>query len=65
MKEWTLANWHKWEEEKPQWFTEYFKESVPDDFVPKRAPLEDLNLESGGQRQRLSSFRGVAAVRQS
>ena len=46
---WTLANWHKWEDEKPYWFTENFKESVPDRFIPKTA-LEGLHKEAGGER---------------
>jgi hypothetical protein len=37
---WTLANWGKWEEEKPAWFNESFKESVPDKFIPKTSRNE-------------------------
>ena len=35
VKAWTLTNWSKWEEEKPEWFTAVFKASVPDDMMPK------------------------------
>ena len=47
--EWTLANWHKWErkKERPAWFTDAFKESVPNHLIPKVA-LEELNKKAGG-----------------
>ena len=62
VKEWTFANWSKWEEEKPEWFTEHFKEKVPDHFIPKVA-LEVLNkLSVGGMRGRSSFFAGMAAL---
>ena len=41
VKEWTLANWGRWEVEKPVWFDENFKACVPDDFIPKLS-LEEL-----------------------
>ena len=41
VQEWTLTNWSKWEEEKPEWFTEHFKESVPGHMIPKLS-LEEL-----------------------
>ena len=47
VKEWTFANWSKWEEEKPEWFTDAFKESVPNHMIPKVA-LEELNKKAGG-----------------
>ena len=42
----TLANWSKWEEEKPDWFTWSYKASVPDDMMTKEV-LEELNAEQG------------------
>ena len=53
VQQWTLANWHKWEVEKPEWFTEHFKECVPNHFIPKTA-LEVLHEEAGGERRRFS-----------
>ena len=61
VQEWTLANWHKWEVEKPAWFTEAFKESVPDHFIPKIS-LEELHNKAGGERRRSSAFVGFAAL---
>ena len=55
VQEWTLANWHKWEVEKPAWFTEAFKESVPDHMIPKIS-LEELHKKGGGERRRSSGF---------
>ena len=42
VKEWTLTNWSRWVESRPDWFTDAFKESVPDDMIPKIA-RDELN----------------------
>jgi hypothetical protein len=34
IKKWVELNWAKWEEEKPEWFTDVMKASVPVDFIP-------------------------------
>jgi hypothetical protein len=34
VKTWTLANWARWEEEKPDWFTAEAKASAPDEYIP-------------------------------
>jgi hypothetical protein len=34
IKKWVELNWAKWEEEKPEWFTDVRKASVPEDFIP-------------------------------
>ena len=34
VKEWVQANWHKWEEEKPEWFHDHWKPFVPVEFIP-------------------------------
>ena len=60
VKEWTFANWSNWEVEKPAWFTDAFKESVPDDFIPGMS-LEALKKEGGGERRRSIAFAGMAA----
>jgi hypothetical protein len=54
VKEWTLSRWNVWEAEKPSWFTEAFKESVPDEFIPK-VVLEKMNQMAGGKRRRSSA----------
>ena len=61
VQEWTLANWHKWELEKPAWFTEHFKERVPDHMIPKMS-LAELHKKAGGERRRSSAFAGMAAL---
>ena len=57
VQEWTLANWHKWEVEKPDWFTDNFKESVPNHFIPKTA-LEELHKKGGGGETTEQRLRG-------
>ena len=61
VQDWTLANWHKWEVEKPEWFTEHVKESVPDHMIPKIS-LEELHKKGGGERRRSSAFAGIVAL---
>jgi hypothetical protein len=34
IKKWVELNWAKWEEEKPDWFTDVMKAKVPVDFIP-------------------------------
>jgi hypothetical protein len=34
IKKWVGSNWAKWEEEKPEWFTDVIKATVPVDFIP-------------------------------
>jgi hypothetical protein len=34
VKKWVESNWAKWEEEKPEWFTDVRKAMVPVDFIP-------------------------------
>jgi hypothetical protein len=34
VKKWVELNWAKWEEEKPEWFTDVIKASVPVEFIP-------------------------------
>jgi hypothetical protein len=34
IKEWVKSNWAKWEEEKPEWFTDVMKALVPVEFIP-------------------------------
>ena len=53
VKAWTLENWERWEEEKPEWFTAAFKASVDDDMIPP-ASLRRLNGGGGSVRRRSS-----------
>ena len=34
IKKWVELNWAKWEEEKPDWFTDVMKAKIPVDFIP-------------------------------
>jgi hypothetical protein len=54
VKVWTLANWARWEEEKPDWFSDSTKAHVPDEYIPPQF----LPGMGGGNRER----RGSAAV---
>lgn len=54
--DWTLKNWRRWEREMPAWFTENWKEKVPDKMIPKAA-LDELNARAGGERRRSSFFK--------
>ena len=54
VKAYTLENWEKWEKEKPEWFDDNFKASVPDEFIPTPS-LEELKKKGGGVRRRSSA----------
>jgi hypothetical protein len=54
VREFTHANWARWKEEQPSWFTEEVIQRVPDEFIPVSA-LAELNAAAhGGQRRRSS-----------
>jgi hypothetical protein len=44
VKNWVESNWERWEEEKPDWFTDQIKAAVPEEFIPA----------TGGARRRES-----------
>jgi hypothetical protein len=52
VKAWTMENWERWEEEKPDWFNDNFVASLDDDMIPA-ASLRKMN---GGSRRRRSSL---------
>jgi hypothetical protein len=58
VKAWTMGNWERWVEEKPDWFTENVSH-VPDEYIPPRF-LEGLG---GAGRERRGS--AVLSVRES
>jgi hypothetical protein len=62
VKAWTLENWERWEEEKPEWFTEVFRSQVDDDMIPP-ASLRKLNAGSSRRRNSLGDVMGVASGR--
>ncbi|GMI28967.1 hypothetical protein TeGR_g4898 [Tetraparma gracilis] len=61
VRELTTANWARWKEEQPAWFTEEVIQRVPDDFIPV-AELAQLNAAARGGRRRRSSV-GLEALR--
>jgi hypothetical protein len=34
VRKWVGENWARWEEEKPEWFTDQKKAMIPEDFIP-------------------------------
>ena len=60
VKEWVQANWYRWEEEKPEWWTDAMKGSIPNDMLPAPA-LKEEEKKGGGERRR-SSLRDIMAV---
>jgi hypothetical protein len=52
VKMWSLQNWARWEEERPDWFKDEYKSSLPDDFLPAYA-LRDMVM-SGTRKRRKS-----------
>ena len=57
VKEWVQANWYRWEQEQPDWWTDALKGSIPDDMLPAPA-LKEEKKKGGGERRR-SSLRNV------
>ena len=55
-----FENYHKWEEERPEWWTEALKASIDDDMVPPEE-LRELKMKGGGKRRR-SSFMEVIGL---
>ena len=48
MKAYTHANWDRWQAEEPEWFTEEWIASIPEDFVP--LGLKSSRVEQGRMR---------------
>ena len=53
VKEWTLANWARFEREDQEWFNAALIAAVDDDMIPPNT-LERLKREGGGKRRRNS-----------
>ena len=62
VREFTHANWARWKEEKPAWFTEEVINRVPDEYIPVAA-LAELNAAAHGGQRRRSSLGLVESVR--
>ena len=64
VREFTHANWNRWKEEQPAWFTEEVIQRVPDEFIPVTA-LAELNAAAHGGKRRRSSFGLAGSVQES
>jgi len=61
VKEWVQANWWRWKEEKPEWFSLAWQSKVPKEWitdVEERARLDEVR-EKGRRRSSLEMVRGV------
>jgi hypothetical protein len=61
VKDFVLTNWDKWEEEKPEWFTEAWKSRLDDSWLSEAELWRQVN-EGGGQRRRSSLAEIMGAV---
>jgi hypothetical protein len=59
VKAWTLENWERWEEERPEWFNDAWKAGVDDDMIP---PASLRALSGVGSERRRSSLGDVLGV---
>jgi hypothetical protein len=64
VRDFTHANWARWKEETPAWFTEEVIARVPDEFIPV-AEVAALNAAAPGGKRRRSSVGLADSVRQS
>ena len=53
VKEWTLENWARFEQEKPEWFLPALIAQVEDEMIPMTA-LATLEAEGNGERRKSS-----------
>jgi hypothetical protein len=64
VREFTHANWARWKEEQPAWFTAEVIARVPDEYIPI-ADLAALNAAAHGGKRRRSSLGIGESVRES
>jgi hypothetical protein len=62
MKAFVLANWERWEEEEPEFFTEVWKSRVPDNMLPPDE-MRKQKAAGGGQRRKSSLVGGSVRER--
>jgi hypothetical protein len=53
VKEWVLNNYYRLGEVQPDWFTDVWKDSLYDDFLPPEV-LRDMKVIGGGERRQTS-----------
>jgi hypothetical protein len=54
IRAWTLANWERWEREKPQWFTDRWIDSVPNDCIPYEFCVKYKKTKGRQEKRRAS-----------
>ena len=64
VRDFTHANWARWKEEQPAWFTAEVIARVPDEYIPIAA-LASLNAAARGGKRRRSSAGLASSVRES
>ena len=61
VKEWVLVNWWRWEEEKPEWYSDSWRSQVPKEWITdaeERAKLDKVT-ESGRLRGSAEMLKGL------
>jgi hypothetical protein len=61
VKEWTLENWERWEEEQPEWFSDAWKAGVDDDMIPAGSLRKLRGAGSSRRRSSLGDILGVGS----
>ena len=56
---WTKANWGKWEETKPAWWTDSQKRMIPAEFYPETEEVRELRPSTIGEQLRRISRKSV------
>jgi hypothetical protein len=56
VREWSHANWAKWQRDKPAWFSDATISMVPDDYIPKSGPGGLTELGANRARRTSASF---------
>ena len=54
IREWTLANWERWDREKPLWFTDAWIDSVPNDCIPFKFCVHYKRTKGRREKRRAS-----------
>ena len=60
VREYVAQNYYRFEEEKPEWWTETMRARIPDDMLSAAALLEEQ--KKGGGKRRRSSFMEVMGL---
>jgi hypothetical protein len=56
MEEWVKKGWWRWENDNPVWFTDQFKASVPEEWIPSEELNRQIAAQGTGTKGRKSSL---------